>query len=157
MNENENENENENQKMEKKLYIKGGENSFNVDYGFGRFNYGTKFDVDEIIEKIVSFSDRFRLEEHLSIKKEDICNFLYKLKDKNTTWWIVHDGLKLTCKGIRYSFKDKQINHDGILCLHLSFMGEDFIQTMTLHFFSEKIKIQFFYIYYLLGKYYSIK
>jgi len=162
MNENEKMEMNENEKMEMKLMmnvkpekglvIKGGEHRFKVvdaDDNSGKWTYGTKYDVDEIIDKIVSFSDKFYIPEGSSITKEDILKFLYKLKDKNTTWTVDYDGLRFFGKKFKYSLKDSPIKHDGMFLLSLSYLDDDVLNVMSLNFYDcDQRGVDIFYIFY---------
>ena len=141
-----------NVKPEKGLVIKGGEHRFKVvdaDDNSGKWTYGTKYDVDEIIDKIVSFSDKFYIPEGSSITKEDILKFLYKLKDKNTTWTVDYDGLRFFGKKFKYSLKDSPIKHDGMFLLSLSYLDDDVLNVMSLNFYDcDQRGVDIFYIFY---------
>jgi hypothetical protein len=103
-------------------------------------------DVDKIINKLISLSDKFYIPDSRSISKNNICEILNNFKDKNNIHFMVCNSIYLLSPKFSYNYyyREGDIKHnvdDGFVELKILFFeardNVDYVYRIRLGFYSD--------------------
>ena len=102
--------------------------------------YVTNVNVDEIIETLLSFRTRFGIINDIKFVRGNVCEFLNKLKDKNTLvrYFSHESALQFIQRNIPYYTNSETIGH-GMFSLTLDISDDKSIDGMYLEFYRSNL------------------
>jgi len=122
-------------KTKMKFYVKEFDQVFKRRDG----TYVTNVNVDEIIETLLSFRTRFGIINDIKFVRGNVCEFLNKLKDKNTVvrYFSRESALQFIQRNIPYT-NSETIGH-GMFSLTLDISDDKSIDGMYLEFYRSNL------------------
>ena len=94
--------------------------------------YITNFDMDDVVNKFISFKHKFHMPDELSFTKEDVIDWLKNIRDNDNIWSLDDYVLTLKSENIKHQRKylTGHTTNFGTFRLHVMISKDNSIDTI---------------------------